>query len=118
MFAQRNLSAQVVRGGGDYLWKVKDNQAQLLDDIQILFNPPTLSNSEAPLSNMPTDWEVARTVNKGHGRIEEREIWTSSDLKGYSDWPYLEQAFQLRYRVIDGLGQIKEALHYGVTSLP
>lgn len=118
MFAQRNLSVQVVKGGGDYLWKVKENQPELLDDIRTLFNPPPLSKGEAPGSDMPTDLVKARTVDKGHGRMEEREIWVSSALKGYSDWPHLEQLFQLRSRVVDGLGQISEGVHYGVTSLP
>jgi predicted transposase YbfD/YdcC len=118
MFAQRNLSVQVVKAGGDYLWKVKENQPELLDDIKTLFNPPPLSNSEAPGSDMPSDLERGRTLDKGHGRLEEREIWVSSTLKGYSDWPHLEQVFQLKCRVVDGLGQISEGVHYGVTSLP
>jgi predicted transposase YbfD/YdcC len=118
MFAQRNLSVQVVKGGGDYLWKVKENQAELLDDIKTLFDPPPLTKSEAPGSNMPADLRWARTIDKGHGRIEERQIWVSSALKEYSDWPYLEQVFKLRCRVVDGLGQITEGVHYGVTSLP
>ena len=118
MFAQRNLSVQIVKGGGDYLWKVKENQSELLDDIKTLFNPPPLSKSEAPGSDLPSDLEWARTVDKGHGRIEEREIWVSGGLKGYSHWPYLEQVFKLRCRVVDGLGQITEGVHYGVTSLP
>lgn len=118
MFAQRNLSVQIVKGGGDYLWKVKENQPELLDDIKTLFNPPPLTKSEAPLSDMPADLECARTIDKGHGRIEEREIWVSSTLEGYSDWPYLEQVFKLKCRVVDELGQITEGVHYGVTSLP
>ena len=120
MFAQRNLSVQIVKGGGNYLWKVKENQPELLDDIRTLFRPPPLTKSEAPgsdMPDMPTDLEWAHTLDKGHGRIEAREIWVSSALKGYSDWPHLEQAFQLKCRVVDGLGQITEAVHYGVTSL-
>jgi len=48
MFAQRNLSAQIVGGGGDYLWKVKENQPELLADIRTLFDPPPPTKSEAP----------------------------------------------------------------------
>lgn len=121
MFAQRNLSAQIVRGGGDYLWKVKQNQPELLADIRTLFEPPPPTKSEAPNFALPSDLEWASSVNKGHGRIEERTIWVSSALStlcGYSDWPYLEQVFKLKCRVVDGLGQIKETTHYGVTSLP
>lgn len=32
-FTQRNLSIQIVEAGGDYVWKVKDNQPKLLSDI-------------------------------------------------------------------------------------
>jgi len=118
MFAQRNLSVQVVGARGDYLWKVKENQAQLLDDIKTLFEPPPPTKSEAVGFDMPQDLRRARTVNKGHGRLEERELMVSSALKGYSDWPHLEQVFRLKCRVTDSMGQTKEAVHYGVTSLP
>lgn len=118
MFAQRNLSVQVVAGGGDYVWKVKENQAGLLDDIKTLFEPPPLTKSEAVGFDMPADLEWACTTDKGHGRIEERELMVSSALCGYSDWPHLAQVFRLRSRVTDGEGQTREAVHYGVTSLP
>jgi len=118
MFAQRNLSVQVVEGGGDYLWKVKDNQPQLLEDIRLLFDPPPASKTEASLFPLPADLQWASSTNKGHGRVEERQVWVSSLLKGYSDWPYLEQVFKLKCRMEDRLGQIRETVHYGVTSLP
>lgn len=37
IFAQRELSRQVVHQGGDYVWKVKQNQAQLLNQIEQFF---------------------------------------------------------------------------------
>ena len=37
MLAQRQLSAQVVAGGGEYLWTVKKNQSQLREDIATFF---------------------------------------------------------------------------------
>lgn len=39
MFCQRDLSRQVVRGGGHYLWKVDDNQPSLKDAIASAFEP-------------------------------------------------------------------------------
>ena len=41
----------------------------------------------------------------------------SSELKGYSDWPGLEQVFEIRRRW-RSKGQWQEAVLYGVTSLP
>jgi hypothetical protein len=118
MFAQRNLSAQIVGGGGDYLWKVKENQPELLADIRTLFEPPPQTKSEAPNFALPPDLEWTRRVNKGHGRVEERTIWVSSALKEYSDWPHLEQVFKLKCRVIDAVGQVKEMVHYGAMARP
>jgi len=47
-------------------------------------------------------------VTYGHGRkvalrgaIEQRTIQVSSMLKGYSDWPYLNQVFKLDTNVTD-----------------
>jgi hypothetical protein len=50
-------------------------------------------------------------------------VWTfvrirvSSELKGYSDWPGLEQVFEIR-RGYQSKGEWRESIHYGVTSLP
>jgi predicted transposase YbfD/YdcC len=118
MFTQRNLSAQIVKGRGDYLWKVKENQPELLADIRALFEPPPPTKSEAPNFALPPDLEWASSLNKGHGRLEERTIWVSSALRGYSDWPHLQQVFKLKCQVVDALGHPKETVHYGVTSLP
>lgn len=100
---------------------MKENQAGLLDEIKTLFVPPPLTKSEAEGFDMPADLEWARTVDKGHGRVEERELMVSSALCGYSDWPHLEQVFRLKCRVtygVGGVGKTKETVHYGVTSLP
>jgi hypothetical protein len=39
MFCQRDLSQQILDGGGHYLWVVKDNQPTLLADIQAALAP-------------------------------------------------------------------------------
>jgi len=43
MQTQRELSVQIVAGGGDYLWLVKGNQPQLQTDLEILFEPEPTS---------------------------------------------------------------------------
>lgn len=37
----------------------------------------------------------AETIDPGHGRIETRRIWTSTELTGYSPFPYCRQVFQI-----------------------
>ena len=115
MQCQQALSRQIVDAGGDYLWTVKDNQPTLLADIQQVFAPST------PLpgwSDPAPDWQTARTVEAGHGRIEERMITVSRMLADYTPWPGLAQVFRLERRVTDGLGRERREVRYGVTSLP
>lgn len=114
-FTQRGLSAQILEAGGEYLWPVKENQPQLCADIAQWFAP----TAYAPGHNVgPRDWRTAQTVNKGHGRLEQRTLTASADLQGFSDWPGLEQVFQLKRRVTDlATGTVVESITYGVTSL-
>lgn len=115
MQCQQTLSRQIVDAGGDYLWTVKENQPMLLADIQQVFAPST------PLpgwSDPAPDWQTARTVEAGHGRIEERMITVSSMLADYTPWPGLAQVFRLERRVTDRLGRERREVRYGVTSLP
>jgi predicted transposase YbfD/YdcC len=112
LFAQRALSAQIVAGGGEYLWTVKGNQPALRDDIRWLFAP--LRPGEAARE---FDWRTGREVSKGHGRLEERAILVSAALTGYSDWPGLAQVFQLTVRRTGASGKTTESVRYEVTSL-
>ena len=48
MFCQRDLSRQVVEGGGHYLWKVDDNQPALKEAIESAFEP-----APSPLRTSP-----------------------------------------------------------------
>ncbi len=114
-FAQRELSVQIVQAGGEYVWVVKDNQAQLRADIAALFAPEVCAPGFSPT---PKDFETAETREKGHGRIERRTLTSSSMLRGYIDWPSAEQVFRIErrfVRVSDGL--VEEETNYGVTSL-
>ena len=116
MFTQRQLSIQIVEAGGDYLWMVKDNQPTLRADIELLFAEEYVS---AGWSAPPVDFTTARSITKGHGRIEERILTTSSMLADYSDWPYLAQVFKLEYRTWCCVtGKASVDIRYGVTSAP
>lgn len=115
MQCQQALSRQIVAAGGDYLWIVKANQPTLLADIQQVFAPT------APLpgwSDPAPDWTTARTVETGHGRIEERVITVSSMLADYTPWPGLAQVFRLERTLIARDGRQTREVRYGLTSLP
>ena len=110
------VPAQIVAGGGDYMWVVKDNQPQLREDITVAFEPaPCVAGFNAG----PRDLATAKTVDKGHGRIDERTITVTSELKGFLDWPGAEQVFKLERRsVFLKHGRVQQETSYGITSLP
>lgn len=57
-------------------------------------------------------------MTKGHGRIETRSIRTSSELKGYIDFPYAEQVFFVHRITTDLQGNpLRSELSYGISSL-
>ena len=74
MVCQREIAEQIVESGADYVLVVKENQGQLNDDLRDLFH----GAEEYGFEGVPHDY--ARTLNKGHGRIETRECWVITDL--------------------------------------
>ena len=113
MLTQRQLSAQIVESGGEYVWNVKDNQPQLREDIATLFE-----NESSQTGGLGSTIARAETIDKGHGRLERRVLRASSDLNDYLDWPYARQVFELERRVQRvGDGNITRQLSYGITSL-
>jgi len=115
MHTQRQLSIQIVGSGGDFVWIVKDNQANTRRAIEQLFTP------ERPLPGLgcpPMDFCSAKTVEKQAGRLEERKITVSSMLNDYLDWPHLGQVFMLERRFTYlATGHIECEVQYGLTSL-
>ena len=115
MFAQRELSRQVVEAGGDYVWSVKENQPSLRADIKALFE---IEAGETALKAMKNDLRRAATTDKQHGRLEQRRITTSGLLAGQSDWPGLKQVFKIEREVEEvATGKKRSETVYGVSSL-
>lgn len=112
LFCQRTLCRQVRDAGGDYLLLVKENQPTLSQDIALLFDPPP-DVTALPL----VDRREAQTLDRGHGRIDERRrLVASTDLNAYLDWPGVAQVFRLERTWREG-GTPHRALRYGITSL-
>ncbi len=88
---------------------VKDNQPRLLADLETLFD-------RRPGPHQ--DLRRVQQTSKGHGRLETRTLSASADVKGYLDWPGLEQGLCLERRVIQlATGEIATEVAYGLTNL-
>jgi predicted transposase YbfD/YdcC len=109
LLTQREIAQTILDRGGDYVMIVKENQPQLYADLAELFAEPGVA---------PFIADQATSLNKGHGRIEQRRLRTSLDLADFSDWPGLQQAFILeRKAVVLKTGELRQETVYGITSL-
>ena len=106
LYAQRDLSRQVVEQGGSYLWVLKDNQPAVKEAVSLLFAEP------------PWGEEFSKAGQRGrHGdRQERRRLRASSALNGYLEWPCLGQVCCMeRTRIRKGTRTVE--LAYAITSL-
>jgi hypothetical protein len=89
----------------------KDNQPTLHEDSADLFEDRTPDRRR---------WKQAETWDKGHGRLEHRQITCSPDLNDWfaKDWEGIEQVFRLeRTARILKTDQTRHEVVYGLSSL-
>lgn len=111
LHTQREFCAQVQRREGDYVLIAKDNQPTLKEDIADLFEDRTPDRRR---------WQEAETWDKGHGRLEHRQIVCSPDLNDWfaKEWQGIEQVFRLERTVrLLKTGETRHEVIYGLSSL-
>lgn len=104
LLTQKKIAFYTVKErGADFVLTVKDNQPTLKSDIVDL-----------NLQDKPCDFE---TVDKGHGRLEIRRIWVSSELNTFLNFPCISQVFCIE-REITQIKKEKTTTEtiYGITS--
>ena len=110
MHTQRAVCAQVQRLGGKYVLLAKDNQPTLREDIADLLEDRTPDRRR---------WRQAETWDKGHGRLEHRQILCSPDLNDWfaKQWEGIEQVFRLERTVrLLKTNQTRHEVVYGLES--
>ena len=87
MGCQTAIAEKIREQGGDYVLGLKGNQGTLHAEAVNFFEQALdVGAEEASCS-------YAKTIEKDHGRIEEREIWVTSDLEwleGMGEWKGLQ----------------------------
>jgi predicted transposase YbfD/YdcC len=79
--AKKNIAEVIVEQEADYLLAVKDNQPYRYQAIQNYFS----GANEANFDGYNIDY--AQTINKGHGRFEQRRCWV-----GYDALPFIDNS--------------------------
>jgi predicted transposase YbfD/YdcC len=87
-----------------YHFTVKANQPGLLEALEFYFQERGQPHF---VEHTPPD----------HGRLETRKIWTTTELNGYLDFPYVGQAFVIERQVTEKkTGATSREIAYGLTS--
>jgi len=96
--------------GAYYLVAVKKNTPALYQDLEDFFGDPDILTYEC---------DYFKRVQKGHGRLETREIWTSTQLSVFleKEWTGVAQVFMIRKTVIEK-GKKVITIRYGMTNTP
>jgi predicted transposase YbfD/YdcC len=104
MGTQTKIAESIQEAGVDYLLSVKENQGHLYEDLSMLFGV------DQELNFKYTSLDHAKTTSKGHGRIEVRECWSTSDpaylklIRNYQHWAGLKSIVMvMSTRIIDGV---------------
>ena len=90
--------------GGEWLFRLKGNQPELLAGVALLFEQPV---------SPPT---IVRQRSRHGDRLEVRELAVSSDLNEWAQWPGLAQAGRLT-SLRKQKGKITTEVSYLITSL-
>lgn len=114
---QTNIAKTIVEAEADYVLSVKENQGHLYEDISVLFGVDQAQNFKY------ASLEYAKTTNKGHGRMEVRECWSTSNpdylnlIRDHENWLGLKSiAMLIATRIIDGKESKK--VRFYISSLP
>ena len=107
LHTQRTLATYLVdERKAHYHFTAKGNQPTLLEDLAVYFKA-----RQAP------DFVQHTPAKLGHGRVETRRIWTTTELNDYLDFPYVGQAFAIEREVIHKkTGKRTQEVVYGISS--
>ena len=109
LHTQHAFCTCVTRWEGDYVLIAKGNQPLLREDLRLFFSEPPADCR---------DWRTTRTVDKGHGRLEIRDLVATTELNEFlaDQWAGVAQVFRLTRTVTED-GQTHTEVVYGITSL-
>lgn len=110
IFSCRDWCATVHAYNGYYFIPIKENNPAVLRDLTEFFEDEGIDREE---------FQYHKETNKGHGRLEVREIWTSTQMNEWfeKDWAGMAQVFMIR-RSVKEKGEERIERVYGMTSVP
>lgn len=109
LHSYRKWCATVNVYGGYYLAIINDKNPAVLHHLEMFFQDDGIDRSE---------WEYCKKIQKGHGRLEKREIWASPQMNEFfaREWAGVSQVFMIKRTIKDGNEERIEIV-YGMSNL-
>jgi len=117
MGTQTEIAHTIVDAQAGYALSVKENQGNLFEDIAYLFTVDQDQNFKY------ASLDYAKTANSGHGRIDIRECWSTSNpeylklIRNIENWAGLQSIAMIISTRIIGEEQTRYVRYY-ITTLP
>lgn len=114
---QTNIAQTIIEAKADYVLSVKKNQGNLFEDISVLFAVDQKQDFKY------ASFDYIKTINKGHGRIDVRECWSTSNpeylnlIRNVQAWTGLQSIAMIVCTRVIGETQTKQIRFY-ISSLP
>lgn len=114
MSCQKEIARKVIGKQADYVLSLKENQPTFCHEVRAYFAEAIKKPKEYPA----IQW--LKTLDSGHGRIESRTYYLSTEIEWYQDlaqWAGL-QAIGMVCSKTERNGKICEDIRYFITSIP
>jgi predicted transposase YbfD/YdcC len=106
---QKKIAEQIVDQGGHYLLQLKGNQGSLHQETVLLFDQCLTDDCHG------VSYTTAKTLEKGHGRIEERQLWATSEVNWFAEkdkWKNLHSLIRVQAKRTVGQETSTEYRYY------
>jgi len=108
LHCQKETVEKIIDNGGDYVVQLKRNQGNFYEDVYAMFDEKYMDETDKDC-----EYEIHKTIDKGHGRIEKRTCYALKNVEYFtdyiSDWKGIAKIFAVK-RKVDKNGEISEEL--------
>jgi predicted transposase YbfD/YdcC len=111
---QKKIAERIVDQGGHYILQLKGNQGSLHRETETLFNECLTDDCHG------IAYSTARTTEKGHGRIEQRRLWATSEVGWFAErskWKNLRSLIRVEAKRTVG-SETSTEFRYYISDLP
>lgn len=111
---QKEIARQIIDQGGDYILQLKGNQGSLHQETVDLFDQCLTDDCRG------IAYSTACTLDKGHGRLERRRLWATTEIGWFAErgkWKNLRSLIRVEARRTVG-GATSSEYRYYISSLP